>query len=56
MGRTREAESLLSQLVKLSKTRYVSSLTLALVYIGLKRIDAALQCGGAYKMMMALLR
>jgi len=51
MGRTHEAESLLSQLLNLSKSRYVSSLTLALVYIGLKRIDKALQClDRAYKM------
>jgi TolB-like protein/Tfp pilus assembly protein PilF len=44
MGRRREAESLLAELLKLSKQRYVSSMTLALIHIGLNRFDEALQC------------
>lgn len=44
MGRRREAESLLNELLKLSKRRYVSSMTLALIYIGLNRMDEAVRC------------
>jgi TolB-like protein/Tfp pilus assembly protein PilF len=44
MGKKQEAESLLAELLKLSKQRYVSSMTLALVYIGLGRFEEALQC------------
>lgn len=44
MGRTKEAEDILSGLLKLSKRRYVSSMTLALIYIGLNRFDEAVRC------------
>src|SRR5262245_19037288 len=44
MGRKREAEEILNGLLKLSKRRYVSSMTLALIYIGLGRIDEAIRC------------
>lgn len=44
MGRRHEAESLLNSLLKLSKLRYVSPMTMALVYIGLNRIDEAVAC------------
>jgi hypothetical protein len=52
MGRRREAENLLKGLLRLSKRRSVSSMTLALVYIGLNRIDEAVQCiENAYQVM-----
>ena len=44
MGRKKEAEGILNGLLKLSKGRYVSSMTLALIYIGLGRIDEAIRC------------
>jgi len=44
MGRNQEAEDILKALVKLSKRRYVSSMTLALIYIGLGRFDEAIKC------------
>jgi serine/threonine-protein kinase len=44
MGRKGEAEEILSSLLKLSKRQYVSSMTLALIYIGLNRFDEALRC------------
>jgi TolB-like protein/tetratricopeptide (TPR) repeat protein len=44
MGREKEAEDILNGLLRLSKRRYVSSMTLALIYIGLNRFDEALRC------------
>jgi TolB-like protein/Tfp pilus assembly protein PilF len=44
MGRKKEAEEILNGLLKLSKRRYVSSMTLALIYIGLGRNDEAIRC------------
>jgi adenylate cyclase len=44
MGRKKEAEEILNGLLKLSKRRYVSSMTLALIYIGLGRMDEAIRC------------
>ncbi|MBM3802560.1 MAG: hypothetical protein FJW26_09675 [Acidimicrobiia bacterium] len=44
MGRNREAEDILNGLLKLSKRRYISSMTLALIYIGLSRLEEAVRC------------
>lgn len=44
LGRKEEAEDILNRLLKLSKRQYVSSMTLALIYIGLNRFDEAIQC------------
>jgi TolB-like protein/tetratricopeptide (TPR) repeat protein len=52
MGRKKEAEAILNGLLKLSKGRYVSSMTLALIFIGLGRFDEAIRCvEKAYKVM-----
>jgi len=52
MGRKKEAESILNGLLRLSKGRYVSSMTLALIFIGLGRFDEAIRCvEKAYKVM-----
>lgn len=52
MGRRKEAEAILNGLLRLSKGRYVSSMTLALIFIGLGRFDEAIRCvEKAYKVM-----
>jgi hypothetical protein len=43
-GGKRKQRKILNGLLKLSKRRYVSSMTLALIYIGLGRIDEAIRC------------
>jgi len=43
-GRTREAESVLGELIALQSVRYISPLDFALVYAGLGRTDEAMEC------------
>jgi len=43
-GRTREAESVVEELFALQSVRYISPLDFALVYVGLGRIDQAMEC------------